>query len=303
MKSEERHQLLTNDLEAATTKTAGFVEQHAATVIAVVVAIVLLIGIIVWQTQSSESAHAAGWQSLQDARTLEDYGRVVDEFKGTPPAHWAKLQIAEKTLQNALPLMFTNRELALTDLKSAREAFDSLIQEGNVASTIRERALWGVAQVLEATSDGDTSKAVEAYSRLIREHPKTIFLTVADERIAALKKKEAGEFYTWFSKENPKPPEARPRDIQFNPAGSGTNESIEIPGAGSIPKVQVKPAEETKPEQPAATEEKPKTEDKAEAPKTDAPAATDKPADAEKPPVAEPAKDGEKKEEPAVEKK
>ena len=301
MKSEERHQLLTNDLEAVTTKTAGFMEQHAATVIAVVVAIVLLIGIIVWQTQSSESAHAAGWQSLQDAKTLEDFGRVADEFKGTPPAHWAKLQIAEKTLQNALPLLFTNRELAVTDLKSAREAFESLIQEGNVASTIRERALWGLAQVLEATSDGDTSKAIDAYSRLIREHPKTIFLAVADERITALKKKEAGEFYSWFSKENPKPPEARPRDIQFN-LPSGTKGSIELPGTSeTAPKSDEQPAEGAKAEQPA-TDDKPKTEEKAEAPKSDAPA-TDKPADAEKSPVTEPAKDGEKKEETAVEKK
>lgn len=303
MKSEERHQLLTNDLEAATTKTAGFVEQHAATVIAVVVAVVLLVGIIFWQTQSSESAHAAGWQRLQDAKTLEDFGSVADDFKGTPPAHWAKLQIAEKTLQNALPLMFTNRELALTDLKSARDAFDSLIQDTNVSSAVRERSLWGVAQCLEATSDGDTSKAADAYSRLVKEHPKTIFLAAADERIALLKKKEAGEFYTWFSKENPKPPEARPRDIQFNPPASGAKDSIEIPGAGTAaPKTDEKPAEEAKTETPA-TDDKPKTEEKAEAPKTDAPPAAEKPAEPEKPAAAEPAKDGEKKEEPAVEKK
>src|SRR5262245_12152584 len=109
MKSEERHQLRTNDLSVVTTKTVGFLEQHLEATIAAVCAVVVLIALVVWWNQSSVSNNSAGWTMLDSAKNLEDFGSVADRFKGKLPGQWAQLRISERNLQNALPLMFANR--------------------------------------------------------------------------------------------------------------------------------------------------------------------------------------------------
>jgi hypothetical protein len=218
MKSEERHQLLQNDLQVVTTRTVGFfeshVQRHVPTMIAVLCGVLLCFGVVTWWNQSSQSENAAGWTKLDSANSLEEFGDVVDKFKGKPPGQWAQLQIAEKTLQSAMPLMFTDRDIAVADLKRSREGFDSLLQDKSVPPVIRERALWGLALTLETGCNGDTSKPIEAYERLLSDFPDSIFKTVAEERIRSLKKPSSREFYTWFSKENPKPPEPSPRDYK-----------------------------------------------------------------------------------------
>src|ERR1700742_207547 len=117
MKSEERHQLRTNDLSVVATNAAGFFERHLGTMISVVCVALIATAAGFWWTRTAESDNAAGWTMLDTATNIEEFGSVADRFKGKPPGQWAQLQIAEKTLQNAMPLMFANRDLALGDLK------------------------------------------------------------------------------------------------------------------------------------------------------------------------------------------
>ena len=319
MKSEERHQLLTNDLGAVTNRTTSFVEQHLATAITVVCIAVVASVIGFWWTTRVDTESEAAWKQLDSAKTIDEFGVVVDKYKGKPPAHWAELQISEKSLQEGLPLMFTNRELALADLKKARTGFESLANEKGVSATIRERALWGIAVCLEATCDGDTAKAIEAYGRLLSEYPSTMFKPVADERMVSLKNKEAGDFYAWFSKENPKPAEVRPQDIKIpglddnkkdddadvKPAAdpAATKPAAEAPAAEKPteekPAEEKKATEEKKPADEKATEERKPAEAKAD----DQKPAEEKPAEAAKPEADKPApadapKDGEAPKEP-----
>ncbi len=265
MKSEERHQLLTNDLGVEIERTVGFFERHLGLLIGLISAALLLIGAILWFNRTVESESSGGWTLLNSAQNLEEMGSVVDKFKGKPPAQWAELIVAETKLKDAMPLMFTNRELARTDIKAARQTFESLLQE-KTDEMIRERSLWGLALCLETTSDGNTSKVIDAYSQLMKEFPETIFKVVAEERIARLKKDGSKEFYAWFSKENPKPPEARPRDFKNDeadlPAPSQPKDDpddfIIEKSPGTSNKKLVTPAESTdKPETPAETPEKP----------------------------------------------
>jgi hypothetical protein len=271
MKSEERHQLLTNDLGVVTERTVGFFERHLGTVIGVVCGALLLAAIGFWWTRSSGADNAAGWTMLDSAQNLEEFGTVLDKFKGKPPGQWAQLQIAETTMRTGLPQMFTNRESAVADLKRAREGFESLLQDKTAQPVIRERSMWGLALCLEATCDGNTAKAIEAFERLLSEFPDTIFKTVAKDRITALNRPGAKEFYAWFSKETPKPPEIRPRD--FKTDGTDKDDPDNDPDDFE-PKLPAKVEPETKSDAPPVTDEKP-----------DTPA---KPADAENP--AEPAK-------------
>jgi hypothetical protein len=289
MKSEERHQLLTNDLEVVTKKVAGTLEQYVMVLVPIVVGILAVVGVGYWWSQSSEYDSASGWTRLETAQNPEDLGDVADRFKGKPAGQWALLINSEKTLQTAMPLMFTNREIALTDVAKAQEGFEALILETGAAPMIRERAMWGVALCLETACDGQTAKPIKAYERLLADFPNSMFKTVAEERIAALKNKDATDFYAWFSKENPQPPEARPRDFKDGvnvPAPKGSKESKEPFDDPDefIPK---------KTEEPAKEETPPGPENKtAEPPQTDKPAEGEKPAGSESPSSSE--KPGEK---------
>ena len=259
MKSEERHQLLTNDLGVEIERTVGFFERHLGLLIGLISAALLLGGLIYWFTRTVESESAEGWTLLDSAQNLEEFGTVIDKFKGKPPAQWAQLFVAETNLKTAMPLMFTNRDIALTDIKAARQGFESLLQE-KTDPMIRERALWGLALCLETTNDGNTSKVIDAYQRLTTEFPETVFKVVAEDRIATLKKDGSKEFYAWFSKENPKPPEARPRDFKNDESGlPAPAQPKEDPDDFLIEKTPggtKKPAEE-KPVTPAESTEKP----------------------------------------------
>ena len=258
MKSEERHQLLTNDLGVVTERTVGFFEQHLMTIISSACAALLVAALGFWWTRSTETDVEAGWTLLDSAQNLEEFGNVVDKFKDKPAGQWAQLIVSETNLKTALPLMFTNRDIALTDIKSAREGFEKLLQEKTASPHIRERALWGLALCLETTSDGTTTKAIEAYERLLAEYPDTIFKVVAEDRVSTLKKDGAKDFYAWFSKESPKPPEARPRDFKNEEPG-GKDEPIDFGSGASKPSDKTetdktekpegeKPADEAKPQ-------------------------------------------------------
>lgn len=214
MKTEEQRELLTNDLGVATENAVGFFERNLGIIAAVVTAAIVLGGLSYWLNSRGSEADEASWTLLRSSNSLEELGNVADKYKSQPAGHWAQLIVSEANLRTAMPLMFSNRELALTDVKSARQGFESLLQEKSVDPMIRERALWGLALCLETTCDGNTAKVIEAYEKLVSDFPDTIFKVVAQDRISTLKKPQATEFYTWFSKENPKPPEARPKDFK-----------------------------------------------------------------------------------------
>ncbi|TXT34109.1 MAG: hypothetical protein FD138_1735 [Planctomycetota bacterium] len=109
--------------------------------------------------------------------------------------------------------MFTDREAALGELKKADEAFLKVLSNKSGADVARERAAWGLAKSTEAQSDSDTTKAVEGYTALLNQFPKSIYKAAAEERIESLKSPDAKEFYAWFHKQHPKPPDLKkPKD-------------------------------------------------------------------------------------------
>lgn len=279
MKSEERHQLLTNDLEVVTKRVAGTFEQHAGTAIAVVMGIVVAIGIGIWWTSTSDTDVAAAWTRLDTAQTLEDFGDISDKYKGKPAGQWAELISSERILQTAMPMMFSNRELALTDISKSRQGFDELLSEKNAPASIRERAMWGLALCLETSCDGNTEKPIKAYERLLADFPDSMFKTVAEERITELKRKEAADFYAWFSKENPRPPEAVPRDFKDGvhlpaPKGPGDANEFDDDLDSLLPK---------KSESKMSEDVAPKTEKPTDEPKNEKPAGSDTLESSEKP--------------------
>jgi tetratricopeptide (TPR) repeat protein len=174
---------------------------------ATIVACVAMIGGAIWYSYSrtSTSRREAAWAQYHQARTAADFGNIADVYGNTEVGGWARLSEGERLLESGSGLMFTDRAAALGDLKKSEEVFLKVLEMKSAPAGTRERALWGLAKAIETQSDGDTTKAIEAYQALLREFPSSIYKGAAEERIEALKSPEAREFYAWFHQENPKP--------------------------------------------------------------------------------------------------
>lgn len=308
MKSEERHHLHENELGKIAVRTQNVLEKYGILIVAAFgLALVLLVA-VGWWMASSRAALAAHWSELAAAGTTEEYGAVADKLKGTPPGFWARLREAELVLDEALPKMFSDRQAGLADLKRSESAFQQVVDAGSAApAEVRERALFGLARVLETQSDSDTGPAIKAYQRLANEFPDSIYKPYSEQRVAALESGGAKDFYGWFAKQNPKPPEfRRPQDRLPGAAGAtGADDPFALPPSpggffpGGTPPATTTPAAPTTtpaapnaeptPEKPAEpTAEKPAESATSEA-KPAEPAQPETPAPESKPDAEKPA--------------
>jgi len=159
------------------------------------------------------------------------------------------LQEAESELYTGVQMMFTNRDAGNSELKKARENFDKLIADRSTPQDALERARFGLARCLEALPPDKNSPpskindpAIEAYERLLKEFPDTVYKPVAESRIAALRTATAQDFYAWFEAQNPKPADREmPKDLAVPPLPEG-------PAASSQPAAPA--AKDTKGEAP-----------------------------------------------------
>ena len=238
MKSEERHRLQVNELGRVVQTTGSVLERHATTIVAVVCGLMLVAAAVIWWSRQTTATNSAAWTLLENAKNVDDFGTIADTYKNTPAGDWAKLRGSESYLQSGAGNLFTDRDLANTDFKRAREGFEQLVAAIGTGPIIRERAVWGLARCLESTSDSDTTKAIEAYQRLLNEFPETMYKPFAEERIASLKTGGTKEFYAWFSKQNPKPTDIHPKDG----ANTGGLDMLIPPGAGEGEETTTPPA-------------------------------------------------------------
>ncbi len=277
--------------------TGSVLEKNATVIVAVICTVLVVAAGGIWWTRQSTETSSAAWALLESAESVDDFGSISEKFANEIPGQWAKLRESEAHQKSGTDVMFTDRELALADFKRAREGFEKLAAAAGVDPIIRERAVWGLARCLEATSDADTAKASDAYQRLIADFPETIYKPFAEERIASLKTGGTKEFYAWFAKQNPKPADIRPKDgaaknpldLFLPPAAAGeiegkTKDADAKPGdeAGTVkpdaPKTE-EPKAEKKADEPAA-EKKPGSDDpKPDEPKTESKPEADAPAE------------------------
>ncbi len=213
MKSEERHELKSNDLETLINRIKPRLEKHANKLVFGAIAIFVIGVISVVAMKNNAAARTAGWADMADAQTSEEYANIVDAHKGTAVARFAKLNQAGSLYEHGLQFMFSDRAPALADMKKAQELYKSLLEDKKSSETIRERALFGLARCLESTSGENTQEAIETYEQLVQEFPDSIHTAKAEERIKVLATDDAKSFYSWFQKQNPKPVDrTKPKD-------------------------------------------------------------------------------------------
>ena len=278
MKSEHRHELQQHDLaKIFESKVGPFFEANGAKIlIGLVVVVVLIIGFSMW-TNSSSQAVAEGWTQLASCQTTEEFANVAERFSGSDVGMWARLNEADGHLRAGIPLMFSDRKGGEDELAQAKDAYGKLLEAGGVPAQIRERALFGMARCLEATSAGDTAEAVQAYQRLLSEFPASVYRKKAEDQVEALQTGSVQDFYAWFEKQDPKPADLEtPRD---GAAGaSPMNFPITLPQVPEALQLsdeeRAKILQETATEEPIATEPAAPASDSAT--KTETPAETPK---------------------------
>ena len=197
MKSEHRHELKTNELERIAADwghaSERYVQDHTNQLVVVAVALVAIaIGVIYWR-MSSGSYQRQSWRALSDANSTADYGTVADKYAGTKVAAWARLREGEAELSSGIRLLFTDRDAGRSDLKKAEENFQKVAGDRTAPPEVIERALFNLARCRESLppkSSGAATindAAIEAYERLLKEFPDTIYKELAESRIAALR--------------------------------------------------------------------------------------------------------------------
>ena len=248
----------------------------------IVLAVILAtIGIVGYQVMNRSAAakKSEAWSKYAACTSADDFKEVADDHAGSEIEAWARLEAAREYIQTGVRLSMTNRKSSDENLNNGKEQLEKLLNAPTTSEDVREQALTQLAVCLESLSDGNTKPAIEAYEKLISQFPESHYVAWAKHRIEELKKPQTSEFYAWFHKAQPAPPE-RPKPQDVKP--------------GELPNIQLTP--ETKPADGAApAAETPKTEEKP----AETPAAPDAPA-AEKP--AEPAPPAETPAAPAPEK-
>uniref|UniRef100_A0A7C4LLT1 Tetratricopeptide repeat protein n=1 Tax=Schlesneria paludicola TaxID=360056 RepID=A0A7C4LLT1_9PLAN len=236
MKSEHRHELQQNELGKLTRKLLPWFEEHGMQVVWGLIAVLLVAGGAMWWTSTATSAGAAGWTKLarlSGEETPDELTDVADKYGDTLAGVWARLRTAELNLENGVLAAFSDRELALADLERAKNDFEKVLAaKVDPPENVKQRALLGLARTLEALCDGDTAPVIEAYERLLKQYPQSIYKEQVERRIKELKSPSAREFYAWFHAQKPKPPEFRkPQD---GPAAQDATSNLP-PGPGSPP--------------------------------------------------------------------
>jgi hypothetical protein len=217
MKSEERHELKTNELGKLGIQAGRFIEAHLNQILLGLVVVLLGVAAWIWW-ERTRAAGSEGWSQLLVATSPDNYADVADRFAGTNAGAWARLVEAESHLHNGVRLMFTDRDAAVRDLEDAADKFEGLLRNRNNApAAVRERALFGLARAREALSDGNTGPAIEAYERLLQEFPESVYARRATQRVEALKTGGSQEFYAWFHQQQPKPRDVSPPDDGLPP--------------------------------------------------------------------------------------
>ncbi|QDT38672.1 tetratricopeptide repeat protein [Stratiformator vulcanicus] len=210
MNAEERHRLHENDLEKLTERVRPVAEKYWNIVAVVVAGLLLVTALAIYFFRSQAAASSTEWGELTSALTsqvptAEQFENIAEAYPGSPVAVWAQLNAADARLRSGLDLIFTDRDGALRDLSGAGEQYEQILADRSAPPMARERALFGSARVLEATSDGDMTRAISRYEELIETYPESVYKQISEERVASLENKSISEFYAWYAEQNPKP--------------------------------------------------------------------------------------------------
>jgi tetratricopeptide (TPR) repeat protein len=89
-------------------------------------------------------------------------------------------------------------------LEKAIDSYETALKIGMTDENLHERAIFGLARAYEAVAgtragQGQLDQAVEQYEKLVEQWPNGIYISIAKERLTALKTTSEKEFYDIFA--------------------------------------------------------------------------------------------------------
>jgi len=205
MKSERRHELEQNELADWLGDFLVTVKPYLNTILAAVVAVVLVTVGYAWWVRHAEANAANSWNDFFAAMgtgEITDFDKVAEDHPGTQVAQWARVISADLHLNLGCDQLFKSRVAAQDELRQAVEGYLAVLETSRV-SEIRQRATYGLARAYE--SQGNLDKAAQSYNDLKRNWPEGAFATAAERRLEDIKSPATEKFYDRFATFNPRP--------------------------------------------------------------------------------------------------
>ncbi len=207
MKSQKRHELQTNELADHLGRYMQAIKPHQNLVLFGVVAVVVIVGGVVWMNNQRIAKASASWSdyfvamSEQRPDALED---VAQFHEGSSAAWWALQSAGDYKLTSGAQKMFENRDEAKTDLKDAEKHFKDVEQGATSNPELVRRARFGLARVYETMCE--IPKATDYYKQVAQAAPDSAIGKLAESRYNELTEESVEKWYNWFARQEPAPP-------------------------------------------------------------------------------------------------
>jgi len=202
MKSDERHELATNELAQMIGDSVARLKPYISHVL---IAIILVaVGVIVFQKyyKSSQDRTQEATLSLMPAvnagvsdiprlslaemldRQISALAKYVENYPDSPVLDLARLGLANRLYDRGILARADETEAAEADgyLARAGEAFDQL---KDTESRVGELARFGADCVVKAR--GNATEAMDRLTRLAEQKPDTLIANLADERVEIIR--------------------------------------------------------------------------------------------------------------------
>ncbi len=222
MQPDRQHELEQNDLAGNTIDLLERIRPHLRSILTAVG--ILFVGLAAWTLVSSQqtAARAQSWEACMNALSsgkTEALADVARRHPGTPAAQWARLTLADTSLDQGCDLLFADRVQGTTRLEDAAARYAELLAE-RPAGMLAERAVFGLAKANEAL--GRLDEARKGYESVAADFPGGAWAGLASARVAALSRESTREWYDWFAGWTPAPPPA-------NAVSTSTTEPVAEP--------------------------------------------------------------------------
>jgi hypothetical protein len=314
MRGERRHELKQNELADWINNAIEKVKPYSKTALAVVTVAVVVFAVVAWWRRQSAAQEAGAWDNLyarMDSGQAAELERLAEQYSGSDVAGWAAVSAGDMYLSAGCRELFTNKASASQELQKAVNSYLTVLNEDHPPQ-VMERATFGLARAYESLAgtrqgQGELSKAIEQYGKLIKSWPDGVYADMAAERLEDLKRHETKEFYDAFAKFDPKPAFTDDQMGQGLSFGNAPDEG-EIPDLLGGMGLDDSSADQSEPDgssQPEAPSDDPGAEDGGDAPPANEPMestaedSTDEVEDATQPP--EPAQTPSEPQEPKAE--
>ncbi len=196
MKSEERHDIETNELAKLFDKGRDQVGPYVSYIIYGLLAVGAIYGITRLTTGNMQAKQLEEWNTyiiatLPGRFDSEQVNLAAGEYSGTLVGELAQIARADSQLTAGCRNFFTNKKQAIKELNAALDEYKELATSAK-DENLRGRAQLGVGKALEAK--GEITEAIAAYEKVTGA-----FSEMADQRAEQLGDIQAATYADWLA--------------------------------------------------------------------------------------------------------